>query len=63
MNPHQAENLEKAVQTAQMLVDGIMEAYRLASESNPLLKILLRDTLRDAAELHNRLMEIQVSYQ
>lgn len=42
-----------------MLWDDLREAHKEASLRNPLLEMLLRDTLEQAMKLRSRLSEIQ----
>lgn len=53
------ESLTKATQCADLLAADILEAHKAACRDNPLLVILLRDLIRDSAEIKNRLAEIE----
>lgn len=63
MNPNQIESITKATQCAALLRDDIREAHKSSCEDNPVLEILLRELLGDAARLNNRLAELEACIQ
>ena len=58
MTPQQ-ESVTKAAQCADLLTSDIREAHKLACRGNPLLEVLLRELIGDAAKIKNRLAEIE----
>jgi hypothetical protein len=54
----QNEDLEKSVQTADLLVQDVKTAHRRACDDNPLLAMVLRDCLEQSVALNRRLSEI-----
>lgn len=58
MRPQQ-ESITKAAQCSDLLVSDIREAHKRACQENPLLEIMLRELIADAAKLKNRLAEVE----
>lgn len=54
----QLEAVVKA-QCSDLLISDIRAAHSVACQENPLLEILLRDLIADAAKLNRRLAEIE----
>jgi hypothetical protein len=63
MNPQNREAIVKAAQCASLLYDDIREAHHLSCQDNPVLQIVLRELLGDAARLKNRLAELESCFQ
>ena len=57
MTPQQ-EAVTKAAQCADLLTSDIRQAHSLACQNNPLLEIVLRELIAEAAKIKNRLAEI-----
>ena len=55
----QLESIVKATQCSDLLVSDIRAAHSVACRENPLLEILLRELIADAAKLNRRLAEIE----
>lgn len=55
----QLEALRKAAQCADLLVQDIHEAHRLACNDSPFLEILLLELIGDAAKIRNRIAQLQ----
>jgi hypothetical protein len=53
------ENIDKAIHSAGFLRDELLAVGSEACKENPLLAILLHDVIADAANIENRLKEIQ----
>ncbi len=57
MTPQQ-EAVTKATQCADLLVGDLREAHSVACRANPVLAILLRDLIAEAASIKNKLAEL-----
>lgn len=55
----QQETITKAVQCSDLLTSNIRDAHKVACEENPVLEIVLRDLIADAARISRRLAEIK----
>lgn len=53
------ESITKAAQCSSLLYDDILEGHKKACEDNPILSILLRELLGDAAKIKSKLEEIE----
>ena len=58
MNPHHLEALTKAAQCADLLVQDLGEAHRLAARHLPILAILLGELLGQVTQIRDRLAEL-----
>ena len=58
MTPQQ-ESVTKAAQCADLLVGDIRAAHKVSCLDNPLLEIILRGLIAEAARLKNRLAELE----
>jgi hypothetical protein len=59
MNPQHLETITKAAQCADLLTSDIREAHKMACQDDPVLEIMLRELIGDAAKIKNRLTELQ----
>lgn len=59
MKSEHLEIITKATQAAQLLTGDIREAHSRACTDAPMLEILLRELIGDAAKLQTRLAEIE----
>ncbi len=55
----QQESVTKATQCSDLLVSDIRAAHKVACQANPLLEIILRELIAEAAKIKNRLAEIE----
>jgi hypothetical protein len=61
MKPSQIESITKAAQCADMLVNDIAGAHRLACDGEPVLEILLLELISDARKIKGRLAHIEAA--
>ncbi len=55
----QLEAIVKATQCSDLLISDVRAAHRLACQDNPLLEILLRELIAEAAKINRRLAELE----
>jgi hypothetical protein len=56
------ENLTKALQCTDLLLQDLNHAQKDAYDDEPALSILLRDLIRDAGVIKHRLAELEAAY-
>ncbi len=62
MDPYLLESIIKAIHDSSFLCEDLREANKKASDSQPILAILLREILGDAVRIKNRLEEIKACF-
>ncbi len=62
MNPQHLETITKAAQCADLLTSDIREAHKLACQDHPVLEIILRELIGDAAKIKSRLAELEACF-
>lgn len=62
MDTQQLEHLTKSAQCAELLVSDLRETLSAVCSTEPALAILLRDLIRDASSVKQRLEELEACY-
>ena len=62
MDSEKLEQLTKTSQCADLLLSDLKETHKAVSATEPALSMLLRDLIRDAGVIKQRLAELETAY-